>query len=147
MDSDEIDRTTENEAADTKFGSKGNSVLEMKGNEMSLDEFENGFKDSGEKKNPVTKEGRFQKQQIDDDKNEHQIRNEKMERPNLDSEEKTDSEEVEKGDMISEEMLERSKEGGTDYKEEPEEEESEFQIEKTVMSRPVRIEVPRVISQ
>ena len=148
VESNEIDRTTNNEEADTKFGLKGTSVLKLEGNEMSLDEFENGFKDSaggekkGEPKNPLADRGKFQSG----------IRKEVMKRPTHDPQEKNDSQEVDKGPLVSQELLERSGEGGRDYnenqvklEEEINEGKRERQIEKNMMNTPIYIEVPRVI--
>ena len=116
-ESNEIDRSPNNEEADTKFGLKGSSVFKLEGNEMSLDEFEKdsagGEKKEGwEAKNPVAEQGKFK---------------------------------------VRQELLERSREGGADYKENevgPEEEINlgkGYQIEKKVINRPTYIEVPRVI--
>ena len=75
-----------------------------------------------------------------------------MKRTNHDSQEKNDSQEVDdKGHMVSQELLERGGEGGTDYNENQIESKEEttgnngYQIEKKVMNRPGYIEVPRVI--
>ena len=148
---------TNKEEDDTKFGLKGISVLKVDGNEMSLDEFENknlgGDKKKADPKNPVAERGKFQKRQIDDKNNEHQISKEVMKRPENDPEKKNDnSQEVDKGYMVSQELLERSVEGGADYNEnqiDPKEEETTgkegYEIEKKMMNRPGYIEVPRVI--
>ena len=151
-ESDEVDSTNDDEA-DKKFGVKGTSVLKVEGKEMSLDDFENSLKKQGEgePKNPVAERGKFEELQIDDKKNEHQIRKEVMKRTNHDSQEKNDSQEVDKGHMVSQELLERGGEGGTDYNENQIESKEEttgnngYQIEKKVMNRPGYIEVPRVI--
>ena len=147
-ESDEVD-SIDNDKADKKFGVKGTSVLKVEGKEMSLDDFENSFK---KQRDPVAERGKFEELQIDDKKNEHQIRKEVMKRTNHDSQEKNDSQEVDdKGHMVSQELLERGGEGGTDYNENQIESKEEttgnngYQIEKKVMNRPGYIEVPRVI--